>query len=235
LTSLTNVYYALPQLPGIDAGDYTYTKQLVKAWDGSGFMRWPLGLCALVGLVVIIWKFFDILLKSAATRKMLQEVDELLAQQQIKEALEFTRESDLPAANILHAGLERRDEGTERVMKAIENQGLIELSKLERGLVVLATLTNVAPLLGFLGTVMGMITAFQAIEMAGEVDATTVAGGIKTALYTTAAGLAIAIPVSIAHNYFVSRIDHLVIDIEESAQKMIDALFAAQMGREAGD
>ena len=233
MTSLTNVYHVLPQLPGVDGPDLTYTQQLAQAWDNSGIMRWPLGLCVLVGLVVIIWKFFDILLKSAATRKMLQEADELLAQQQIKEALEFTRESDLPAANILYAGLERRDEGTDRVMKAIENQGLIELSKLERGLVVLATLTNVAPLLGFLGTVMGMIEAFQAIEFAGEVDATTVAGGIKTALYTTAAGLAIAIPVSIAHNYFVSRIDHLVIDIEESAQKMIDALFAAQMGQQA--
>ncbi len=235
MTSLTNVYHALPQLPGMDAPDRTFGEQMVEAWSNFGIMQWPLGLCVAVGLGVIIWKFVDILLKSAATRKMLREVDELLAQQQIKEALEFTRESDSPASNILHAGLERRDEGTERVMKAIENQGLIELSKLERGLVVLATLTNVAPLLGFLGTVMGMIEAFQAIELAGEVDATTVAGGIKTALYTTAAGLAIAIPVSIAHNYFVSRIDHLVIDIEESAQKMIDALFAAQMGQEAGD
>ena len=235
MTSLANVYHALPQLPGMDAQDLTFTEQLTQAWDNLSIMQWPLALCIVVGLVVIIWKFFDILLKSTATRKMLQEVDELLAQRQIKEALEFTRESDLPAANILYAGLERRDEGTERVTKAIENQGLIELSKLERGLVVLATLTNVAPLLGFLGTVMGMIAAFQAIELAGEVDATTVAGGIKTALYTTAAGLAIAIPVSIAHNYLVSRIDHLVIDIEESAQKMIDALFAAQMGQEAGD
>ena len=169
----------------------------------------------------------------AATKRILREVDELLAQQQIKEALEVTRESNAPAANILYAGLERRDEGADRVMKAIENQGLIELSKLESGLVVLATLTNVAPLLGFLGTVIGMIAAFQAIELAGEVDAVTVAEGIKIALTTTAAGLAIAIPVSIAHNFFVSRIDHLVIDMEESAQKMIDALFAMQTGTAA--
>jgi biopolymer transport protein ExbB len=87
---------------------------------------------------------------------------------------------------------------------------------------------NVAPLLGFLGTVIGMIIAFQAIEVAGEVEATLVAGGIKVALLTTAAGLAIAIPVSIAHNYFVSRIDALVIDMEESAQKMIDTLHAME-------
>lgn len=232
---MMNVYSVLPQLPGVDAPERTITEQLSEAWTGAGFMRYPLGLCILVGAVVIIWKFFDIMLKAGATRKILREVDELLAQQQIREALELTRESDSPAANILHAGLERRDEGTDRVMKAIENQGLIELSKLERGLVVLATLTNIAPLMGFLGTVMGMIAAFQAIEFAGEVDATTVAGGIKTALYTTAAGLAIAIPISICHNYFVSRIDHLVIDMEESAQKMIDALFVMQAGQEAGD
>lgn len=235
MTSLMTVYHALPQLEGLESPDYTFTEQMVNAWRDAGNMAWPLGACILIGLAVIIWKFFDIFLKSGATKKMLREVDELLAQRRIKEALELTRESDSPAANILYAGLERRDEGTERVTKAIENQGLIELSKMERGLVILATLTNVAPLLGFLGTVVGMIQAFQAIEFAGEVDATTVAGGIKVALTTTAAGLAIAIPVSIAHNYFVSRIDHLVIDMEESAQRLIDALFAVQMGEATGD
>ena len=235
LASMMNVYSVLTQLPGVDAPDKTFTQQMAEAWDFSGIMRWPLGFCVLVGVLVIIWKFFDIMMKAGATRKILREVDELLAQQQIKEALELTRESNSPAANILYAGLERRDEGTDRVLKAIENQGLIELSKLEKGLVVLATLTNIAPLMGFLGTVMGMIQAFQSIEFAGEVDATTVAGGIKIALYTTAAGLAIAIPISICHNYFVSRIDSLVIDMEESAQKMIDALFSMQTGQEAGD
>ena len=234
MASLMNVFDVLLQLPGMEAPDLTFTEQIAQSWEDAGFMRWPLGLCLLVGVLVIIWKFFDIFRKSASTRRILREVDELLSGQQIKEALEVTRESNSPAANILHAGLERQEEGTDRVMKAIENQGLIELSKLESGLVVLATLTNVAPLLGFLGTVMGMIAAFQAIELAGEVDATTVASGIKIALTTTAAGLAIAIPVSIAHNYFVSRIDHLVIDMEESAQKMIDALFSMQAGQAAG-
>ena len=234
MASLMNVFDVLLQLPGMEAPDLTFTEQMAQSWEDAGFMRWPLGLCLLVGILVIIWKFFDIFRKSASTRRILREVDELLSAQQTKEALEVTRESNSPAANILHAGLERQDEGTDRVMKAIENQGLIELSKLESGLVVLATLTNVAPLLGFLGTVMGMIAAFQAIELAGEVDATTVASGIKIALTTTAAGLAIAIPVSIAHNYFVSRIDNLVIDMEESAQKMIDALFSMQAGQTAG-
>jgi biopolymer transport protein ExbB len=98
------------------------------------------------------------------------------------------------------------------------------MAGLERGLIWLATVSNVAPLLGFLGTVIGMIEAFQAIENAGEVEATLVAGGIKVALITTAAGLVIAIPINIAHNYFITRIDGMVIDMEESAQKMIDML-----------
>ena len=231
--SLMKVYGVLLQIPGMEGADMTLSEQAMDAWENSGFMRYPLGLCLVLGIIIIIWKFFDLMSKSSATKKILREVDELLAQHRVKEALEVTRESNAPAANILYAGLERHEEGTERVMKAIENQGLIELSKLEKGLVWLATLTNVAPLLGFLGTVIGMIVAFQSIELAGEVEATLVAGGIKIALLTTAGGLAIAIPVSIAHNYFVSRIDALVIDMEESAQKMIDALYAMEASKAA--
>jgi biopolymer transport protein ExbB len=229
LVGVTRLYGALLQIPGLEgAPDQPLGEQIVGLWADTGFMRWPLAFCLLLGIAVIIWKFFDLLTKASRTRAILTEVDELLNQHRIREALEVTRDSNAPAAKILYAGLERHDEGTERVMKAIENQGLIELAKLEKGLVILATLTNIAPLLGFLGTVIGMIIAFESIELAGEVDAQLVAGGIKVALLTTAAGLAIAIPVSIGHNYFVSRIDSLVIDMEESAQKMIDALHAMQ-------
>lgn len=229
-----HLYAALLQIPGVDSPELTWQEQLATNWENTGFMRWPLALCLALGIIVIIVKFITLTAKASKTRQILKEVDEMLTQRRIREALEFTRDSDAPAANILYAGLERAEEGTERVMKAIENQGLIEMSKLEKGLVVLATLTNVAPLLGFLGTVIGMIIAFQSIEAAGEVEATLVAGGIKVALLTTAAGLAIAIPVSIGHNYFVARIDSLVIDMEESAQKMVDTLHAIEMGREGG-
>lgn len=227
------VYSLLLQIPGMEVSDMTFKDQISFVWEQTGIMKWPLGLCLVIGIMVIIWKFFSLMMTSIAIRKVLREVDELLADHRINEALEVCRESNSPAANILYAGLERQEEGTERVMKAIENQGLIELSKLEKGLVVLATLANIAPLLGFLGTVIGMIIAFQSIEAAGEVEATLVAGGIKVALLTTAAGLTIAIPVSIGHNYFVSRIDSIVIDMEESAQKMIDALHAMERGRAA--
>jgi biopolymer transport protein ExbB len=230
---LVQLYAALLQIPGIDAPQLTWQEQISSNWVGMGFMAWPLAFCLVLGVIVIVIKFFSLTAKASQTKRILKDVDELLTQQRIREALELTRDTDSPAANILYAGLERHEEGTDRVMKAIENQGLIEMSKLEKGLVTLATLTNIAPLLGFLGTVIGMIIAFQSIEQAGEVEATLVAGGIKVALLTTAAGLVIAIPVSIGHNYFVARIDALVIDMEESAQKMVDTLHAIETGRAA--
>ena len=228
---MVQLYAALMQIPGMDVAELTMREQINDSWEGMGFMRWPLLICLVLGILVIIWKFVSLTVTASKTKRVLKDVDELLTQQRIREALELTRDTDSPAANILYAGLERNDEGTDRVMKAIENQGLIEMSKLEKGLVVLATLTNVAPLLGFLGTVIGMILAFQSIEAAGEVEATLVAGGIKVSLLTTAAGLVIAIPVSIGHNFFVAKIDGLVIDMEESAQKMVDTLHSIERGK----
>lgn len=211
---------ALLQLPGVETPEMTFQ----DIWEGGGWMMWPLAACAVIGAIVIIWKLIDLTAKGARTSRVLREVDALVAEGRIAEAVEAAEASATPAGRILSEGLRRADEGTERVVKAIENAGLIEMAKLERGLVVLATVSTVAPLLGFLGTVVGMIQAFQAIELAGEVEATIVAAGIKVALITTAAGLVIAIPVSIGHNYFVSRIDRLVIDMEESAQRTIDHL-----------
>jgi biopolymer transport protein ExbB len=227
---LVQLYAAVLQIPGMESADLTFQEQVADSWVGMGFMRYPLLFCLCLGVIVVTIKFVSLMVTGSKTKRVLRDVDELLTQQRIREALELTRDTDSPAANILYAGLERSEEGTDRVMKAIENQGLIEMSKLERGLVILATLTNVAPLLGFLGTVIGMILAFQSIEAAGEVEATLVAGGIKVSLLTTAAGLVIAIPVSVGHNFFVARIDSLVIDMEESAQKMVDTLHSIERG-----
>ena len=224
---------ALLQIPGLEAPDQTFTEWFVQMFKDGGELMWPLAASAVWGLVVIVVKLIDLTVKGIRTNKVLREVDQLMAQRKITEAMAVARDSNTPAGRILYAALERRDEGTERVMKAVENVGVLEMAGLERGLVSLATVSNVAPLLGFLGTVMGMIEAFAAIEAAGEVEATLVAAGIKVALITTAAGLTIAIPVNIAHNYFVSKIDQLVIDMEESAQKMIDTLHAMEVGASA--
>ncbi len=196
----------------------------IQFFEDGGVFMWPLLACAVIGLIVIVWKFIALTSTSSQSHSLIEDVDGLIANHRLEEAKARCRESDTPVANILLAGLERHQEGTERVMAAIENEGLIQMSRLERGLVWLATIANVAPLLGFLGTVAGMIIAFGAIELAGEVDATLVAGGIKVALITTATGLSIAIPVNIAHNYFVAKIDGLVIEMEETSQNLIETL-----------
>lgn len=197
---------------------------LVEIWEAGGWMMWPLGVALAIGILIILWKLVDLQLKGGKNKHVLREADEQIAAGHLDEALELCTESGAPAGNVLSAGLSRYNEGTDRATQAVENAGAIEVAGLEKGLVWLATLSNVAPLLGFLGTVIGMIMAFQAIEIAGEVEATLVAGGIKVALITTATGLTIAIPINIFHNYFVTKIDRLVIDMEESAQRLIDAL-----------
>ena len=224
MSGITFLNLAMLQLPGQSAPDLSPTEWVAQMWNDGGWMMWPLGACLAIGIGIIIWKLIDLGMTSTRTKHVLREVDERLTARDVAGATAAARESNTPAGRILLAGLERHNEGSERVMKAIENVGLIQMASLEKGLVWLATIANVAPLLGFLGTVIGMIVAFQNIEAAGEVEATLVAGGIKIALITTAAGLIIAIPMNIMHNYFVSKVDRMVIDMEESAQRMIDTL-----------
>ena len=228
---IASTLWALLQTPTLGEGQ---TLNLGEIWEAGGFMMWPLGTCLAIGILIIIWKTIDLTSKAGKNKRILRDADEMILQGRLDEALALCKESNAPAAAVLRAGLSRHAEGTERAMQAIENAGAIEVAGLERGLVWLATLSNVAPLLGFLGTVIGMIMAFQAIEIAGEVEATLVAGGIKVALITTAAGLTIAIPINIFHNYFVTRIDRLVIDMEESAQRLIDALHERESRRAVG-
>ncbi|NNF04570.1 MAG: MotA/TolQ/ExbB proton channel family protein [Rhodothermales bacterium] len=187
-------------------------------------MMYPLVLCSMIAFGVMIAKFFTLHIAHKGTHNVLTEVEELTRAGDIEGALEVARNTPGPAAAILLAGLRRIHGGTlaaGELESAVETTGTIELGFLERGLVILATIANVAPLMGFLGTVAGMILAFAAIESAGNVDPGLVAGGIKVALLTTAAGLVIAIPVNIAYNFFVTRIDQLIVDMEQGAQEIL--------------
>lgn len=186
---------------------------------------YPLVLCSLIALGVIIAKAWTLWLAHKGAKSTLRKVEELARDGQIDEAIDVAAQTPGPAAAILMAGLRRirRASVAEgEVEQAVSTTGSIELGFLERGLVVLATVANVAPLMGFLGTVAGMIMAFAAIERAGEVDPALVAGGIKVALLTTATGLTIAIPVNIAYNYFVTRIDSLIMDMEQGTQQILN-------------
>ncbi len=201
------------------------TYDLLTLFADGGLMMYPLVICSLIGLGVIIAKAWTLAVAHRHTNSVIERVGEAAQAGRVDEAAEIAAATPGPAAAILLAGLRRVrrasvNEG--EIEQAISTTGAIELSFLERGLVILATVANVAPLMGFLGTVAGMILAFDSIAMSGDVDPATVAGGIKIALLTTAAGLTIAIPVNIGYNYFVTRIDRLIVDMEESTQKILN-------------
>lgn len=207
--------------------------QLLTLFADGGFMMYPLVLCSLIALGVIIAKGWTLWIAHHESLRLLGEIEGLSTSGRLTEAVRQAEETRGPVAAILLAGLRRVEErhtGSD-VAKAISTTGSIELGFLERGLPVLATVANVAPMLGFLGTVIGMILAFEAIEIAGQVDPTLVAGGIKVALITTATGLAIAIPVNVAYNFFVTRIDQLVADMEEGAQAVLDLIWQIDSAR----
>ncbi len=198
---------------------------LLTLFADGGFMMYPLVLCSLIALGVIIAKAWTLWAAHKDTAKVLAEVDELARAGNIDGAMAAAGSKRGPASAILMAGLRRikgREVGEGEIEQAVSTVGTIELGFLERGLVVLATIANVAPLMGFLGTVAGMILAFASIEAAGSVDPALVAGGIKVALLTTASGLAIAIPVNIGYNFFVTRIDKLIVDMEQGTQAILN-------------
>lgn len=196
---------------------------LIQLFKDGGSMMYPLLLASLLGFGAIIAKLYVLWVAHRGSQNLIAEVAEHARGREVDEALERAQRSPGPIAAILLAGLNRvRDNRpSEEVEKAMESVGKIELGFLERGLVLLATVATVAPLLGFLGTVWGMIEAFGAIEAAGQVEASLVASGIKIALITTAAGLTIAIPVNIAYNYAVTRVDQLILEMDEASNTVM--------------
>jgi biopolymer transport protein ExbB len=189
-------------------------------------MMYFLVLSSLLALGVMIAKAYILLVAHIHSKRLLREIAEMSGgEARVASAIELADETEGPVAAIVSSGLRRVRElghSDKDIEKAVATTGSIELGFLERGLVVLATVANVAPMMGFLGTVAGMIVAFGAVAEAGQIEASLVAGGIKVALITTATGLTIAIPVNIAYNFFVTRIDQLIIDMERGAEAVMD-------------
>lgn len=190
----------------------------------GGFFMHFLLTCSIIGLVFIIERAWTLSRARVNVKSLMMKVVQGLREGGPEAALQVCQRTRGPIAAILHSGLLRAARGPDAVEKAIETSGAIEMSFLERGLVALATIANVAPLLGFLGTVSGMISAFAAIAAAEQVSAKLVAKGIQEALITTAAGLIIAVPVTIAHSFFVSQIDRFIIEMEEASAELVDEL-----------
>jgi biopolymer transport protein ExbB len=199
---------------------------------GGFFMHFLLA-CSLIALVFIIERAWTLSRARINTKGLMMRIVRALREEGAEAALQVCQRTRGPIAAILHAGLLRAARGPAAVEKAIETSGAIEMSFLERGLVALATIANVAPLLGFLGTVSGMISAFAAIAAAEQVSAKLVAKGIQEALITTATGLIIAVPVTIAHSFFVAQIDRFIIEMEEASAELVDELLDIEHQRGA--
>lgn len=199
--------------------------------DGGDFM-WAILICLLLGLAFSFERLWTLTRASMNTRKFIVEVKEALDRGGVPEAIKVCENTRGSIASVFHAGLLRADEGIEAAEKAIMAYGAIEMGFLERGLIWISTFITIAPMLGFTGTVAGMILAFDAIAEAAQISPAVVASGISVALLTTLFGLVVAIILQVFYNYFVSRIDKLVADMEESSIELIDALYEIKVKKQ---
>jgi len=194
-----------------------------KLMNEGGPVMWPLLAFSVIAAAVVVERLIALRRARINVHEFLPKVRKaLVVNRSIREAVKVCEEYRGPVASILKAGLMKYGQPKEDVEKTIENAALFEMGRLERGLAVLATTANVAPLLGFFGTVTGMMAGFDALAAQGLSNPGAVATGIKEALTTTAGGLAVAIPTQLAYNYFMSRINKFVRDIETSANMLLE-------------
>ena len=185
----------------------------------------PIFLASIIAVAIIIDRYIVIRKSRLNVPAFLVRIRGMLKKKDIKGALNYCMEEKSPVANIIKKGLRKFNHGHQRVVEAIDSAGKQEINKLEKGLSVLATISGVAPLLGFLGTVTGMIGAFMQIEdMQGAANPSDLAGGIWEALLTTAFGLAVGIIAFTFYNYLVAGIKKLVLDIEVVSNDVVDIL-----------
>jgi biopolymer transport protein ExbB len=200
--------------------------QVVKKYfiqGGAGFMASIL-LCLILGLAISIERTLYLNLSGTNTKKLLNQLESSLESKGIEDAKEVCKNTRGPVASIFFQGLTRYDEGLEMVEKSVVSYGGVLMGRLESGLSWISLFIATAPMLGFLGTVIGMVQAFDAIEAAGDISPTIVAGGIKVALLTTVFGLIVAIILQFFYNYLVAKIDSIVNDMEDSSISFIDIL-----------
>jgi len=191
--------------------------------DGGPFMYPILGLL-IFGLGFGIERVYTLFRASVNTKKFMTDVRTALHDEGRDKAVEVCSDTRGPVAEIFHAGLSRAHRGIEAVEKGIENAGTIEMAFLEKNMVWLSTVVTLAPMLGFTGTVAGMIQAFDDIKAANDISPAVVAGGISIALLTTLFGLVVAIIIQTFQNFLISRVDKLIIDMEENSVMLIDEL-----------
>jgi biopolymer transport protein ExbB len=206
-----------------------FTQELKKRFieGGPGFMGIVL-LCLILGLAIAIERIIFLNLATTNTAKLTGAVEEALTAGGVEAAKEVCRNTKGPVASIFYQGLDRAGEGVESAEKAVVAYGGVQMGQLEKNVSWISLFIALAPMLGFMGTVIGMIQAFDKIEAAGDMQPSLVAGGIKVALLTTVFGLIVAIILQIFYNYIVAKIDSIVNDMEDASITLIDLLVANQ-------
>jgi biopolymer transport protein ExbB len=195
-----------------------------KFIEGGAIWMTPILLCMIFGLAFVIERIFYLNLATVNTQKLLSKVDEALKSGGIEKAKQVCSDTKGPLAGIFYQGLDRSGEGLESVEKAVVAYGGVEMGKLESNLSWISLCLALAPMLGFLGTVVGMVFAFDDIERAGDISPTIVAGGMKVALLTTVFGLITAIILQFFYNYILSKIDAIVGDMEDATISFMDIM-----------
>ena len=181
-------------------------------------------ICLILGLAFCIERIITLNIATTNTDKLLGSIDEHLASGDVSGAMEVAKSTPGPTATVLYEGLRNAEAGPEAVEKAIVSYGSVQMGLLERGLVWISLFIAIAPMLGFMGTVLGMIEAFDTIETVGDISPSVVAGGIKIALLTTVFGLVAAIILQIFYNYIVSKIDAIVGKMEEASIGLVEVM-----------
>ena len=207
-------------------GESLHHVLLQKFLEGGWEWMLPVLLCLVIGLAVAIERILYLSLSTINTKKLIANVEEALRTGGIEAAKEVARNTRGPIASIYYQGLDRYDQGLDAVEKSVVSYGSVQTGQMESGLSWIGLFIALSPMLGFMGTVVGMIAAFDAIQAAGDISPTLVAGGIKVALLTTLMGLIAAVILQLFYNYIVSKIDGLVNQMEDSSIILMDMLTA---------
>jgi biopolymer transport protein ExbB len=223
--TIVNTIVSTTQDDTAPAEEASFHQELKKRFieGGPGFMGIVL-LCLILGLAIAIERIIFLNLSTTNSKKLTQEVEDALSSGGVEAAKEVCRNTRGPVASIFYQGLDRTDEGLEQVEKAVVSYGGVQMGQLEKNVSWISLFISLAPMLGFMGTVIGMIAAFDKIEAAGDMNPALVAGGIKIALLTTVFGLVVAIILQIFYNYIIAKIDSIVNDMEDASITLMDLL-----------
>ena len=197
---------------------------LIELFVKGGPFMWPILAIFILGLIIVFERFYSLTTAELQTRSFLKKINTMLREEGIEEAKEFTATSSSPVAAVYHEALNRVKFGIDKVEKSIQSAGSLEMAFLEKNQIWLSTVISIAPMIGFTGTVSGMVSAFNDIAAANDMTPAIVASGISEALLTTLFGLIVAIIITLFQNWFMDRIDKIIIAMEESSVELLDIL-----------